>query len=84
LKEGRIIAVKGLGGFSLPVMPQRRFSGPPRERKHRPAKPFAVMLATMEEVKRIVLSPAGSNLLVSAGSPIVLLPWHKEAASTRQ
>ncbi len=49
LRTGSIVAVKGLGGFQLAVLAGdeaavRRL----RERKHRPDKPFAVMVADLD------------------------------------
>jgi hydrogenase maturation protein HypF len=46
-----------------------------RERKRREAKPFAVMVASLEEARRLVtLAAAAEALLVSRERPIVLLP----------
>jgi len=81
LKEGAILAIKGLGGFHLACDATneeavRRL----RERKGRPHKPLAVMMATLEEVKRHCLtSPAEEELLLSPQCPIVLLPWREES-----
>jgi len=76
LIEGRIVAVKGLGGFQLAcradsseaVMRLRR-------RKRRMGKPFAIMVRGLEQAKRLVaLDAASENLLVSPRAPIVLAP----------
>ncbi|HEX6315235.1 MAG TPA: carbamoyltransferase HypF [Gemmatimonadaceae bacterium] len=73
LRDGRILAVRGLGGFHLAVdatnaAAVRRL----RERKHREAKPLAVMMASLDEARRHVeLTPRETQLLTSASSPIV-------------
>ena len=75
LKEGKIIAIKGLGGFQLACDATR--SAPVsllRERKRRPAKPFAVMVKDMKEAARhCYISDDEQKLLTSHESPIVLL-----------
>ncbi len=75
LLKGEIIAVKGLGGFQLAcdataAEAVRRL----RERKHRPHKPFAVMVASLEEARLYCeISPEEAALLTSPQAPIVLL-----------
>ena len=82
VKAGNILALRGLGGFQLACDATdseavRRL----RERKHRPSKPFAVMLATTEDIERhCMLSDEERDLLQSAESPIVLVRW-KQASS---
>ena len=81
LKEGKILAIKGLGGFHIACDPQndkalRRL----RERKRRPAKPFALMVATADSARRYVhLSSAAEELLKSWRAPIVLAPKNDNA-----
>jgi hydrogenase maturation protein HypF len=76
LLAGAIVAIRGMGGFHLAVDATsdpavRRL----RERKQREAKPFAVMVASLEQAERLVtLDPASSELLASRERPIVLLP----------
>ncbi|MBT9160244.1 MAG: Carbamoyltransferase HypF [Dehalococcoidia bacterium] len=75
LKQGRIVAIKGLGGFLLAcdaTNPQT--VNLLRDRKRRPGKPFAVMVPTMEDAKRhCIVSPEEEKLLESYQCPIVLI-----------
>ncbi|HEX9897444.1 MAG TPA: carbamoyltransferase HypF [Dehalococcoidales bacterium] len=79
LKKGKILAIRGLGGFQLAC----DATNPDvvnllRQRKHRPAKPFAVMLATLAEVKKYcIVSEEEAFVLESPESPIVLVSWSK-------
>jgi hydrogenase maturation protein HypF len=76
LREGRIVAIKGLGGFHLACDAEndsavRRL----RERKRRSDKPFALMARDLEAAKRIcVISDAEGEALTSNRRPIVILP----------
>ena len=73
LGNGGILAVRGLGGFQLAVdATDSRAVRRLRERKHREAKPLAVMVATLDEARRLVeLTPGEAELLRSAAAPIV-------------
>jgi len=75
LKAGRIVAVKGLGGFHLAVNAMDDAAVVRlRQRKHREEKPLAVMsadLATVQQYARI--TPEEAELLTSMQRPIVLL-----------
>ncbi len=76
LTSGRIVAVKGLGGFQLAC---RADDGAAvsrlRDRKHRPTKPFALMVRDLAAARRtIVLDTSGEGLLVSPAAPVVLAP----------
>ena len=77
LRAGRIVALKGLGGFQLLVdacntAAVRRL----RERKGREAKPLAVMFASLAAVREAcVVGEAEARLLESPQAPIVLLRW---------
>jgi hydrogenase maturation protein HypF len=77
IRDGSIVAVKGLGGFHLMV--DARNSGAVarlRVRKDRYEKPFAVMFPSLEQVKRVCdVSHLEHELLTSAEAPIVLLPY---------
>jgi len=73
--KGKIIALKGLGGYQL-IADARNSNAVKklRERKHRDEKPFAMMFPSIELVKECCkVSSAEENLLLSAQSPIVLL-----------
>ncbi len=75
LLDGKIVAVKGLGGFHLACdATNTEAVRTLRERKRRPHKPFAVMVATLDDARAICdVSPAAEPLLTSPQCPIVLL-----------
>jgi len=75
LKEGRIVAIKGLGGFHLAVNAMDDAAVTRlRERKHREEKPLAVMSADLTTVQRYArIAPEEAELLSSIQRPIVLL-----------
>jgi hydrogenase maturation protein HypF len=77
LKEGKIVAVKGLGGFLLACDATSETAvSALRERKKRPSKPFAIMVTDIVEANRhCYVSPQEEKLLTSPQSPIVLLGW---------
>lgn len=74
LWEGKIVAVKGLGGFHLAA--DARHDGAVqtlRERKGRVAKPFAVMVRDLAEAGRLCfIGEAERERLISRERPIVL------------
>ncbi len=73
--EGKIVAVKGLGGFHL-MADARNDKAVQllRERKQREEKPFALMFPSLEGVKaECEVSPLEERLLRSPEAPIVLL-----------
>ena len=76
LRDGLIIAVKGLGGFQLACRADLTAAVERlRNRKRRPTKPFAVMVADLEAARRLVtLSQPDEELLTSARCPILLAP----------
>ncbi len=75
LKAGRIVALKGLGGFQLLVRAGSAAAvGELRRRKGRPEKPLAVMAPDLAWVQRHCrLSPMEEELLAGPAAPIVLL-----------
>ncbi|MBU0468093.1 MAG: carbamoyltransferase HypF [Candidatus Omnitrophica bacterium] len=75
IKEGNIVAIKGLGGFQLVVDARDAVAVERlRERKNREAKPFAVMYHDIDEVKLVCnVSHVEEQMLCSAQAPIVLL-----------
>lgn len=84
IKEGKIIALKGLGGFQLIVSAGNDIAiNKLRDRKHRDEKPFAVMFPSMEVVKHYCdVSDIEEQILNSPEAPIVLLKkksgiWHQ-------
>ncbi len=85
LREGKIVAVKGLGGFLLACdATSEKSVNQLRRRKNRPAKPLAVMVSSLEEARRhCEINEAEARLLKSPGSPIVLLKWKAESKMAR-
>jgi hydrogenase maturation protein HypF len=75
IRGGEIIALKGLGGFQLIADASNgRAVEKLRIRKRRGAKPFAVMLPGMSDVRTAcATSPLEERLLQSPESPIVVL-----------
>ena len=76
LLAGKIIAIKGIGGFHLAADAlNSRAVQRLRRRKKRDHKPFAMMTDSIERIKEYaILSRAAGRLLSSPQSPIVLLP----------
>ena len=76
LKKGKIIAIKGIGGFHLACDAQAFHTVQLlREHKHRPSKPLAVMVPSLDFLQN--LTPAEIKLLTSTAAPIVLLNKYK-------
>ncbi|WP_333764341.1 carbamoyltransferase HypF [Streptomyces sp. IBSBF 2390] len=75
LAAGRIVAVKGVGGYHLACdATDAQAVGALRDRKERGGKAFAVMCADLATAERIaLLSDAERTALTSARRPIVLL-----------
>jgi hydrogenase maturation protein HypF len=82
LRGGRIVAVKGLGGFHLMV--DATDEGAVRElrrRKHRDEKPLAVMFPSLESLRAAAdLEEDEVRWLMSAAAPIVLVRRRPDAA----
>jgi len=82
LVAGRIVALKGVGGFLLacdasaePVVARLR------ERKRRGNKPFALMAADLTAARRAcIIDDEAEVLLSSAAAPILLLPRRPDTA----
>jgi len=76
IKTGRIVAVKGLGGFHLMADARNEKAvARLRERKHREEKPLALLFPSLKAVEEVCLvSDLEKYLLGSSESPIVLLP----------
>ena len=75
IRAGRIVAVKGLGGFHLAVDATNAAAVTRlRQRKHREEKPFAMMCADMARIRAIArVSDVEADLLGSIQRPIVIL-----------
>jgi hydrogenase maturation protein HypF len=86
LREGKIIAIKGLGGFLLACNAEDTGAVVRlRQRKRRPSKPFAVMLKDTAEVrKHCVMTAEEEKLLSSPQAPIVLVRWSENSSICRQ
>jgi len=75
IRRGRIVAVKGVGGFHLWADARneaavRRL----RARKHREEKPLALMFPSLADVQSVCeVSPLEARLLGSSAGPLVLL-----------
>jgi hydrogenase maturation protein HypF len=76
LRDGRILAVKGLGGYHLACRADDEAAvGALRARKHREDRPFALMVADVATARALVeLAPPEEALLRSPERPIVLAP----------
>ncbi len=86
LKEGKIIAIKGLGGFLLACDASNETAVKTlRERKRRLSKPFAIMVSNMNEIKKhCYVSSEEEKLLTSPQSPIVLMRWKADSSVSRE
>ena len=75
LKEGHIVAIKGLGGFHLAVDAQNESAVVRlRRRKHREEKPFALMAPDIEGVRQFASVDAEEAAVLSTPQrPILLL-----------
>ena len=76
LRDGKIVAVKGLGGFLLACDATNQAAvAELRRRKRRPHKPFALMVRDLEAVKDLCeLSAEDETSLLHPRRPIVILP----------
>ncbi len=74
LRDGWIVAVKGIGGFHLACLAEdERAVAALRARKHREDKPFALMVASLADARALVrLGELERDLLCGPERPIVL------------
>ncbi len=79
IKEGHILAIKGVGGYHLVCdANNKKAIQKLRDRKKRPAKPFAIMVKDIEMAKELVyINQKEKELLISKEKPIVLLKAKK-------
>lgn len=79
LQEGKILAVKGIGGYLLICdATNAEVINALRHRKNRAGKPFAVMFPSIEAAKLDAdIKPVEEKALLSRYAPIVLCPIHK-------
>ena len=85
LREGKIVAIKGLGGFHLACDANNEKAVQElRRRKGRVGKPFALMFANIESVLRYCeVNEAEYDLLMGREKPIVLLKVKSNLAMAR-
>jgi hydrogenase maturation protein HypF len=76
LRSGKIVAVKGLGGYHLACDARNAEAvGAMRARKYRKEKPFALMAKNIEIARSLVeLSSEAAALMNAVARPIVLAP----------
>lgn len=81
LRDGKIVAVKGLGGFHLACDARNAAAvAELRRRKQRPHKPLAVMTADLDAARTLAhVGPRAEALLTSPERPIVLCPRRADA-----
>ena len=74
LREGRIIALKGIGGYLLACDPANADAVRHlRERKYRKERPFALMARDLDAARELIdLDDEGEVLIASIARPIVL------------
>ncbi len=75
IRAGKIVAVKGLGGFHLMVDASNEDAVQRlRQRKRRDEKPFALMFPSLESMSEFAdIAPIEQRMLLSPETPIVLL-----------
>lgn len=81
LVNGKILAVKGIGGFHLMTLASHTFAIEKlRAKKQRPDKPFALMVKDLAQAQAMCeLSPLEQEILCSSAAPIVLLKKRESA-----
>ncbi len=85
LAAGRILAIKGLGGYHLAcVATDEAAVSALRALKHREDRPFALMAQDLDAARALVeLGPADEQLLVGRERPIVIARRRRAAAVAR-
>lgn len=85
LLDGRLLALKGLGGFQLACRADDAAAvARLRRRKQRPHKAFALMAASLEAVRRCCLTtPDHEALLLSPEKPVVLCPRRPDLSAAQ-
>ena len=80
LRAGRILAIKGVGGFQLVCdATDAAAVARLRSRKHRPRKPFAVMVRDRAAAEGLTtINDQAAGLLGGPARPIVLLPRRQQ------
>lgn len=83
LDAGKIVAVKGIGGFLLLADATNvQAIQTLRQRKQRPSKPFALLYPDLESLASdVIVSPQAGAALQSSVAPIVLLPLQAQPKS---
>ena len=72
IEGGSLGVMKGWGGMHIVCLPDRAYAL--RERYHRPAKPFALLVRDMDAARRIaVMDPTEEEVLSGPVRPIVLV-----------
>lgn len=82
LRQGEIVAVRGVGGYQLLCAAASESAvARLRHRKNRPAKPLAVLVASLAEAARLVkLDECARRTLADPANPIVLCPARDSTA----
>lgn len=86
LAAGRILAIKGIGGYHLVCdASDSNAVDELRRRKYRDEKPFALMARDLETVQKYCYADeTGISLLLSPARPIVLLPRKPDSTLPEQ
>jgi len=79
----KVVAIKGIGGYHLACRADDTAAVTTlRDRKNRPAKPFAVMVADLDAARSIAdVDDAAAVVLTNPAAPIVLVPRRGTAVS---
>jgi len=82
LLDGKVVAIKGIGGFHLAVDAlNNKAVERLRQRKRRDHKPFAMMTDSIRKIREYaIVSELAEKLLRSPQAPIVLMPKKKSSA----